>query len=870
MSITSRINEIETHLKEDYTNLEALGYDIPQDKNIENIASVLDNVWENQSHIEETGTTLSMNTNKGKAKVDLLGNTYQETTTGKQIFNYNSSYMENITTTLTGTGDDFTITSTGYGVRAICLGKINYSTLYGYMSSTYQSGAISIYVSNSDTYSTWSEFSNDRTRVLANWDITQTNSLSLSDYQDKYLWVLLRGANSDSDYTSVNYKNFILSKESVSAYEPYTNGATPRPDYPQDIQVVSGDNTINVEGKNLLNEKGLLNATFITGVYKYTKANFKGDRKLYVRSKLKEGKSIISGLFVAISNVGSNPNAGVSKYAISNGNVSGGSTLQDFSGYEDLYVAIYPTSYTWQDVINNYDIWVCTQSGDTYSEYQGQQSYNVNLGKNLLYNQKLPINQASVNMTYNNGIFGVNGTASISSNAYIIDYSTPLTHLEAGESLTYYIERVSGTSKVAFLTYFIPDDGSTPDYTWGVTLVANTNSNKAVKTATKSGKIDHVQFFLTKDDVYDSEVKILVQKGNIANPTWAEYITPIELCKIGTYQDKFIRNSGKNILNRATCEEDKALTWATGVTWNETGSLASDYIEVNIGDSIYANYNYQKMFYDINKNYIGALQNDGSVSTNSNGNMNSNFVVPNVNGIAYMRLGFRASSNQNVDLLTANIMVNKGETLLDYEPYGNGDWYLEKKIGKYTFTGEENWASSSYGTNTWSNSSLINTNYDENKLQVISNIFRGIPASERNTAGDNVTYSGANSSLIIRNTTLATLTEVRSATSGNYIYYYMATPTYTKIEGTLASQLEDVWRANTYDNQTNVSQVNNDLPFELYFKALGTPSNVSLLSMNRPSLQLNNPIENVEEIEEEPIEEIEESGDLDGENQESI
>ena len=33
-------------------------------------------------------------------------------------------------------------------------------------------------------------------------------------------------------------------------YEPYTNGASPNPDYPQDIQIVTGENTITISNKD--------------------------------------------------------------------------------------------------------------------------------------------------------------------------------------------------------------------------------------------------------------------------------------------------------------------------------------------------------------------------------------------------------------------------------------------------------------------------------------------------------------------------------------------------------------------------------------------------------------------------------------------
>ena len=38
----------------------------------------------------------------------------------------------------------------------------------------------------------------------------------------------------------------------ATKYEPYTNGASPNPDYPQEIQRVTGNNSISITGKNLL------------------------------------------------------------------------------------------------------------------------------------------------------------------------------------------------------------------------------------------------------------------------------------------------------------------------------------------------------------------------------------------------------------------------------------------------------------------------------------------------------------------------------------------------------------------------------------------------------------------------------------------
>ena len=58
------------------------------------------------------------------------------------------------------------------------------------------------------------------------------------------------------------------------------------------------------------------------------------------------------------------------------------------------------------------------------------------------------------------------------------------------------------------------------------------------------------------------------------------------------------------------------------------------------------------------------------------------------------------------------------------------------------------------------------------------------------------------------------------STHNTNIYYPYATPTYTKITGTFANQLEALWNSKSKDGQTNLSQVNNDLSFILNTEAL--------------------------------------------------
>lgn len=180
----------------------------------------------------------------------------QETTTGKQLFNYASTdYLENTNTTLTGTGEDFTIASKDNGVRAYCLGQIDFDTLYRYMSTDYVISSLMLYIADESTYANFHDYSGKRIAININWS---NNTQDLSSYQGKYLWLQLRGASSGMPYTKVNYKDFILSKTEVTSYEPYTGGQpSPNPDYPQEIKTIENSLKITSCNKNLFDINSL-------------------------------------------------------------------------------------------------------------------------------------------------------------------------------------------------------------------------------------------------------------------------------------------------------------------------------------------------------------------------------------------------------------------------------------------------------------------------------------------------------------------------------------------------------------------------------------------------------------------------------------
>jgi hypothetical protein len=195
------------------------------------LANGTDTLWNNWNKVNGTGESLTLNnTIKGKMKIDLKGNTSQDTTTGKNLFDVDSitanTYL--LTTGVTGTSSVSNL-SDYISVKA--------NQQY-YLSYTYSSLADSSYRSLC-YYNTSKEY-------VSGLSIDPTTFHTFTPAQDGYIRF-----SYDKNYTKIQLEK----GNQASAYEIFTNGASPNPDYPQDIHTVSGDNSIKV-GQNIWNYNG--------------------------------------------------------------------------------------------------------------------------------------------------------------------------------------------------------------------------------------------------------------------------------------------------------------------------------------------------------------------------------------------------------------------------------------------------------------------------------------------------------------------------------------------------------------------------------------------------------------------------------------
>ena len=223
-------------------------------------------VWEDESStpVSKEGSSITFDDTVSGASITSLhlkGDTYQQTYSGKNLFNKNGTYI-----TAGGTGESVSVIDTGI--------KVTYGTNGGSVAARFMIGEASslvgktitlsadvsksasglapgmyIGVSNADLSSVqrMSDYVSGTGSKSVSWTVTEDNT---KPYIMVALYVTNGGSPSQGDYSS--YENAQLELgSSPTSYEPYTGGiASPNPDYPQQIDVVTGAQTVTISDSN--------------------------------------------------------------------------------------------------------------------------------------------------------------------------------------------------------------------------------------------------------------------------------------------------------------------------------------------------------------------------------------------------------------------------------------------------------------------------------------------------------------------------------------------------------------------------------------------------------------------------------------------
>ena len=198
-------------------------------------------------------------------EIGLKGNTSQESTTGKNLFNWKDprtvTLVKSTSRTVSEKPNENLILSAGtYTLSFPDLVMTNNN--YNLSAEIVGSGTSGAFLIN-----------NSRTFTI-NEEKTITSI---------YIFI----SNNDNDNATATFSKIMIETGSTAtAYEPYTNGPAPNPDYPYPVNVVTGDNEVKVEGKNLFDKNAVTTGKWL---------NISGELETAVNYVVSDYIEVISG-----------------------------------------------------------------------------------------------------------------------------------------------------------------------------------------------------------------------------------------------------------------------------------------------------------------------------------------------------------------------------------------------------------------------------------------------------------------------------------------------------------------------------------------------------------------------------------------------
>ena len=252
MSVSEKITSIENHISEAYTSLANMGADLTNvDKNIENISSKIDEIYNNApktSYVEGSNISIS-NSLKGKVSYEdnkvVKGNTSQNTLNGYQLW---GGFIEDYTGTSAQVSytyyKDGTIYANG---TANANSNVGVSTLVSNgIYKTLSAGTYTVSKTSTNVMIQCYDSASNSLGTIAKSDTSVSFTLA------EETQVIIRVRVSSGDSVNETIKVMLCSGNSAKTYEAYTGGIpSPNPNYPQNINVVTGENSVVVCGKNL-------------------------------------------------------------------------------------------------------------------------------------------------------------------------------------------------------------------------------------------------------------------------------------------------------------------------------------------------------------------------------------------------------------------------------------------------------------------------------------------------------------------------------------------------------------------------------------------------------------------------------------------
>ena len=486
---------------------------------------------------------------RGYKSAEIYGNTTQTTLSGKNLLKIK---MESATSGgLTWTLTDETISLSGTA------SSISSNSTYWTPPTPLPAGTYTFSIPQAIAYKTRLQIIDENGTAHAFGEISagSVSGTQDSSWQIHQMRLVFIGwTPGDSVDISLPNKLQLEAGSTPTDYVPYVGGSdSPNPDYPQPIYNVTGGQTVKITGKNLADNNipditggsgSTTLETLPTGVRcKYIgTSSSTATRQRYYATTLLLDSLIGQTLTLRVDMTPSGSNLGriqlgysladTSEY-VSLGSLDGNKPKQytipeEARGYY-LALRFYANKST-PTAPDDYVDYTNLQlelgsTATTYEPYQAQ-SYEINLGKNLF-------NKDNANIL----------TAYISGGKVITSANNNTTiYIPCKPNTTYTISKdvASGVFR-AGTTSTIPTIGATIDG------YVNAPTSASI-TLTTDASAKYIVAFVKNETSTQTEAQVLatvqIEAGSTATP-YAPYKTPMELCKIDTYQDYIYKSGDK-------------------------------------------------------------------------------------------------------------------------------------------------------------------------------------------------------------------------------------------------------------------------------------------------------------------------------------
>jgi len=595
--------------------------------------------------------------------MEFSGNTTQYTTTGKNLLPPTIATNTKNGITLTNNGDgSYTLngTATANTTFSIALPNELNGTYTAQGNNPVANSGVSFRILNSSN--------------------TSALSMTLNAINKQNVGATITGGTQQAirieNGTTLN--NFIVkpmlqSGSSATSWEKYTGGqASPNPTFPQQINNVTGLQEVDIVGKNYINSKTLNSSCSSIGSINLNQS----DDYLGVNGLVKvEPNTTYTITFYDYNNLTSMPTLWLGTYDKNKTFIARVSQVNTRTFTTDsntyyIFPYLYSSRIDFTNINGNVQLERGSQATD-FEEYKGK-SYEINLGKNLL---DLP-NQTSTN----SGL-----TSVISNNVLTTTGTTTATYHNASEYQTNNFDIGTYTfsieNSVSFIVRlrFYNSDNSTA---YSFDIPANSKS-VLINLPTKPSKYRILYSGLTNNTQYNVEIKYQLEKGSKAT-SYSPYFTPIELCKIGTYQDYIFKGKGVNLFDKdnANILNGMYIDGTNSKIASSTGTKTL-YIPI-IGGTTYTVSKIVSQRFSIATTRVLPTGNV-AVYNRQTDNTGTNLTINTTSEDKYLCV-FYLHPNDTISEQTIldSIMIQKGSQATPYEPYNSKDkWLLHKEIGKY-------------------------------------------------------------------------------------------------------------------------------------------------------------------------------------------